>query len=175
MKILVIDDSPDALAVAKARLARENLDVLCAGGGVEGLQIARRERPDVILLDLDMPDMSGFEVCRRLKADAELCMIPVIFLSGSGSLSDKVKGLDLGAVDYVTKPFDGVELQARVRAALRTKRLQDLLTKYAQIDPVTELWNRRAWRNVFGRSGPGSGGMADALRLSWPIWTTSRS
>ena len=71
MKILVIDDSPDALAVAKARLARENLDVLCAGGGVEGLQIARRERPDVILLDLDMPDMSGFEVCRRLKADAE--------------------------------------------------------------------------------------------------------
>lgn len=96
----------------------------------------------MILLDLDMPDMSGFEVCRRLKADAEFCMIPVIFLSGSGSLSDKVKGLDLGAVDYVTKPFDGVELQARVRAALRTKRLQDLLTKYAQIDPVTELWNR---------------------------------
>jgi len=144
MKTLIIDDSPDALVVAKARLVKENLDVICAGGGKEGLKLANQERPDLILLDLDMPDMSGFEVCRQLKADAELCMIPVIFLTGSGSLADKVKGLDLGAVDYVTKPFDGIELQARVRAALRTKHLQDLLTKYAQIDPLTELWNRRA-------------------------------
>jgi diguanylate cyclase (GGDEF)-like protein len=144
MKTLIIDDCPDALAVAKARLAKENLDVLCAGGGKEGLELARRERPDLILLDLDMPDMSGFDVCRALKADAELCMIPVIILSVSGRLADKVKGLDLGAVDYVTKPFDGVELQARVRAALRTKHLQDLLAKYAQVDPLTELWNRRA-------------------------------
>jgi len=144
MKTLIIDDSPDALAIAKTRLAKENLDIFCAGGGKEGLETARRERPDLILLDLDMPDLSGFEVCRQLKADSELCMIPVIFLSGSGCLADKVKGLDLGAVDYVTKPFDGVELQARVRAALRTKHLQDLLTKYAQIDPLTELRNRRA-------------------------------
>ena len=144
MKTLIIDDCPDALAVAKARLAKENLDVLCAGGGKEGLEMARRERPDLILLDLDMPDMSGFDVCRALKADAELCMIPVIILSVSGCQADKVKGLDLGAVDYVTKPFDGVELQARVRAALRTKHLQDLLAKYAQVDPLTELWNRRA-------------------------------
>jgi len=144
MKTLIIDDSPDALVVAKARLVKENLDVICAGGGKEGLKLANQERPDLILLDLDMPDMSGFEVCRQLKADAELCMIPVIFLTGSGSLADKVRGLDLGAVDYVTKPFDGIELQARVRAALRTKHLQDLLTKYAQIDPLTELWNRRA-------------------------------
>ena len=144
MKTLIIDDSPDALVVAKARLVKENLDVICAGGGKEGLKLANQERPDLILLDLDMPDMSGFEVCRQLKADAELCMIPVIFLTGSGSLADKLKGLDLGAVDYVTKPFDGIELQARVRAALRTKHLQDLLTKYAQIDPLTELWNRRA-------------------------------
>jgi two-component system, cell cycle response regulator len=144
MKTLIIDDSPDALAVAKARLAKENLDILSAGGGAEGLETARRERPDLILLDLDMPGMSGFDVCRALKADAELCMTPVIFLTGSGCQADKVKGLDLGAVDYVTKPFDGVELQARVRVALRTKHLQDLLVKYAQVDPLTELWNRRA-------------------------------
>lgn len=144
MKTLIIDDSPDALAVAKARLAKENLDIVCAGGGREGLDTARRERPDLILLDLDMPDMSGFEVCRALKADPALCMIPVIFLTGSGSVADKVKGLDLGAVDYVTKPFDVIELKARVRAALRTKHLQDLLAKYAHVDPLTELWNRRA-------------------------------
>jgi two-component system, cell cycle response regulator len=144
MKLLIVDDSPDALEVAKARLAKENLNILCAEGGIEGLEIARRERPDLILLDLDMPDMSGFDVCRALKAEAELCMIPVLFLSGSTTAEDKVHGLDLGAVDYVTKPFDGFELCARVRAALRTKHLQDLLIEHAHIDPLTGLANRRA-------------------------------
>lgn len=144
MKVLIIDDSSMALTLAKARLAREHLEILCAGGGREGLDIAQRELPDLILLDLDMPDMSGFDVCRALKADSALRMIPVIFLSGSAGLADKVMGLDLGAVDYVTKPFDGVELRARVRAALRTKYLQDLLIKHTQIDPLTGLGNRRA-------------------------------
>jgi len=143
MKVLIVDDSPDGLAIAKARLVKEGLDVVCAGGGCAGLEAAEREQPDLILLDLDMPDMSGFDVCRALKANAELCMIPVIFLSGSGTDDDKIVGLDLGAVDYVTKPFDAFELQARVRAALRTKRLQDLLIHYGQVDPLTELNNRR--------------------------------
>ncbi|MCY2931669.1 MAG: diguanylate cyclase [Planctomycetota bacterium] len=144
MRILLVDDSPDAMAVAKARLAHEGHDILCAGGGKEGLAAAARENPDLILLDVDMPDMSGFDVCRRLKQEAATCSIPVIFLSGSGGTEDKVKGLDLGAVDFVTKPFDAFELRARVRAALRTKHLQDLLRKYALIDPLTELPNRRA-------------------------------
>jgi len=144
MKVLLIDDSPDALAVAKARLSADNLDVVCASDGGAGLEAARREKPDLILLDVDMPDMSGFDVCRTLKSDGELSMIPVIFLTGSTDTADKVKGLDLGAVDYVTKPFDAFELRARVRAALRTKHLQDLLTEHARIDPLTELWNRRA-------------------------------
>ena len=144
MKILIVDDSPDAIAVAKQRLAKEGVEVLCAEGGIPGLEAAKREVPDLILLDVDMPDMLGFEVCRVLKADPDLCMIPVIFLSGSGSPEDKVKGLDLGAVDYVTKPFDAFELRARVRAALRTKHLQDLLIEHAHIDPLTGLPNRRA-------------------------------
>ena len=144
MKILIIDDSPDALAVAKTRLAHEGHEILCAGGGKEGLEIAGRVNPDLVLLDVDMPEMNGYDVCRRLKEDAATCSIPVIFLSGSGGIEDKVKGLDLGAVDFVTKPFDVFELRARVRAALRTKHLQDLLRKYALIDPLTELPNRRA-------------------------------
>ena len=82
MKVLIIDDSPDALQVAKARLAKENLDIVCAEGGIAGLEMARLEKPDLILLDLEMPDMSGFDVCRSLKADLELCMIPVLFLTG---------------------------------------------------------------------------------------------
>ena len=109
-----------------------------------GLKAARSEEPDLILLDLDMPDISGFDVCRSLKADAELCMIPVLFLSGSTTPEDKIVGLDLGAVDYVTKPFDAFELRARVRAALRTKHLQDMLFEHAHIDPLTGLPNRRA-------------------------------
>ena len=76
MKILVIDDSPDALAVARIRLAQEGHEILCAGGGREGLEVAGREEPDLILLDVDMPDVDGFEVCRRLKADASPCCTP---------------------------------------------------------------------------------------------------
>ena len=144
MKVLIIDDDPDALEVAKARLSKEGLDIVCAEGGVAGLKAARIEGPDLILLDLDMPDISGFEVCRNLKADAELCMIPVLFLSGSTTPEDKIFGQDLGADDYVTKPFDAFELRARVRAALRTKHLQDMLFEHAHIDPLTGLPNRRA-------------------------------
>lgn len=153
MKVLIVDDSPDALAIAQARLAREELDIQCAVGGQAGLDAARTFRPDLVLLDVDMPDLSGFEVCKAMKADAELCMIPVIFLSGFDSSEDRVKGLDIGAVDYVAKPFDAFELRARVRAALRTKRLQDLLVEHAHVDPMTELPNRRA--------------MDDCLRCEW--------
>jgi len=144
MKILIVDDSPEDLAVAKVRLSKESLDILCVESGSAGLEAARREKPDLILLDVDMPDMSGFEVCRALKGEAELCMIPVLFLTASSTPEDKVRGLDLGAVDYVTKPFDAFELRARVRAALRTKHLQDLLIEHAHIDPLTGLPNRRA-------------------------------
>jgi len=143
MKVLIVDDSADALALARARLGKEGHELVYADGGKKGLAMAESEKPDLILLDVDMPEMSGFDMCRALKADGELCMIPIIFLSGSGGPEDKVKGLDLGAVDYVTKPFDAFELRARVNAALRTKRLQDLLIEHAKIDPLTGLANRR--------------------------------
>ncbi len=144
VKILIVDDSPEALAVARARLLSEPAEILCAQGGLAGLEAAKREKPDLILLDLDMPDVSGLEVCRTLKADPECSLTPIVFLSGSGSTEDIVRGLDLGAVDYVTKPFNGVELRARVRAALRTKRLEDILVEHAHVDPLTGLANRRA-------------------------------
>jgi two-component system, cell cycle response regulator len=144
MKILIVDDNPDAIAVARQRLSKEGMEIASAEGGIAGLDAARREKPDLILLDVDMPDMPGYDVCRALKADPDLCMIPVIFLSGSATPDDKVTGLDVGAVDYVTKPFDAFELRARVRAAVRTKHLQDLLIEHAHIDPLTGLPNRRA-------------------------------
>jgi len=145
VKVLIIDDSPEAIAVARARLTKEeNLTVLCADGGRSGLEMLKAEKPDLILLDVDMPDISGFDLCRTIKSDLELCMIPIIFLTGSSNAEDKVRGLDLGAVDYISKPFDAFELRARVRAALRTKHFQDLLIEYAHIDPLTSLPNRRA-------------------------------
>jgi diguanylate cyclase (GGDEF)-like protein len=145
VKVLIIDDSPEAIAVAKARLEKEeNLTILCAEWGRPGLEMLKAERPDLVLLDVDMPDISGFDLCRMIKSDPELCMIPVIFLTGSGGTEDKVRGLDLGAVDYISKPFDAFELRARVRVALRTKHFQDLLIEHAQIDPLTSLFNRRA-------------------------------
>ncbi len=144
MKVLIVDDSPQALALARARLAEEDVDIICADGGEAGLHAAEEHKPDLILLDVDMPELSGFDVCRALKNDNKLDLIPVIFLSGSDEAQAKITGLELGAVDYVTKPFDAFELRARVRAALRTKRLQDMLIEKAHIDPLTGLSNRLA-------------------------------
>ncbi len=147
MKVLIVDDSKEALAIAKARLATDDLEIICADSGQEALEIAGREDLDLILLDVDMPGLSGFDVCRKLKDNPELRTIPVIFVTVMAGPEQKVRGLDLGAVDYVTKPFDAFELQARVRAALRAKRFQDLLIEHASIDPLTELPNRRALMN----------------------------
>jgi PleD family two-component response regulator len=143
-KVLIIDDDLNALQIARIRLAKLGFTLLTADGGITGLEVARRELPDLILLDVEMPDLSGFDVCRILKGDAELCMIPVLFLSASTAAVDKVKGLDLGAVDYIAKPFDVAELCARVRAALRTKRIQDMLIERADVDPLTGLPDHRA-------------------------------
>ena len=144
MKVLIVDDSPDTIVIAEARLRKDGLEVVSAPDGGTALLLAGTEKPDLILLDVDMPDMTGFEVCRFLKADPKLSHIPVIFLTAMDDVEQKVHGLDLGAVDYVTKPFDSFELRARVQAALRTKRMADMLIKHAQIDPLTELPNRRA-------------------------------
>lgn len=141
-KILVIDDSPDIHTLVKVRLGKEQLVIRCASDGVSGLAEAREFKPDLILLDVDMPDRDGFAVCADLKSDSMTKDIPVIFLSAATSTKDKIRGLELGATDYVTKPFDPAELQARVRASLRTSELVDLLSKKAMIDGLTGLWNR---------------------------------
>jgi diguanylate cyclase (GGDEF)-like protein len=139
---LLIDDSPLIHTLVAARLKGEALVLHCADGGTAGLNAARDTSPDLILLDVEMPDVNGFEVCRRLKADPCTSSIPVIFLSGACSTEEKIKGLDLGAADYITKPFDPAELRARVRVSLRTKYLLDLLSRKAMIDGLTGLWNR---------------------------------
>lgn len=140
--MLVIDDSVAARRLLVSRLSVESLDIHCVDNAAEGLLEAARLRPSLILLDLDMPRVDGFEALRLLKADPATSGIPVIILSGSGAAADKVMGLEIGAVDYICKPFDYYELVARVRCALRTQRLVEMLAMRAQIDGLTGLWNR---------------------------------
>lgn len=140
--VLLIDDSPAVHALIRARLADEPLTVVCAASGEEGLKSAQSATPDLILLDADLPDLDSLDVCRRLKANAATCNVPIVFLVGSATTENKTLGLELGAADFVAKPFHPVELRARIRAALRTKHLMDLLEKKARIDGLTGLWNR---------------------------------
>jgi len=141
-RVLVIDDSEPIHRLIEARLRPEGLEVIGELDGERGIERAISEEPDLILLDVGLPDVDGFEVCRQLKEHPTTRDVPIIFLTGTTSTDSKVKGLDLGAVDYVTKPFDQVELRARVRAALRTKRLQDILEQQSFLDGLTGLWNR---------------------------------
>ncbi len=140
--VLAIDDSPEIHQLLKVRLKNLDVELAHADCGFDGFDQAMAANPDLILLDVMMPDASGFDICRKLKATTETRNIPVIFLTGASDVDQKVLGFDVGAVDYIQKPFDSAELNARVRAALRTKRFQDMLAQRAMIDGLTGLWNR---------------------------------
>jgi two-component system sensor histidine kinase/response regulator len=125
--VLAVDDEPANLDLLSRRLAALGCGVLRASSGEQALAIAERERPDLVLLDVMMPGIDGWETCRRLKANALTTSIPVIFVTAKDQTDDVVTGFEAGGVDYVAKPFEPVELAARVRSALFTKRLQDEL------------------------------------------------
>ncbi len=141
--MLVIDDSPETHRLLDVRLRAEGINIQASASGADGLADVLRLRPALVLLDLDMPGMDGFEVLRSLKDDATTVNVPVIVISGSEATEDKVTGLELGAIDYVCKPFNFAELRARIRSALRVHELMQLLEQKAQIDGLTGLWNRR--------------------------------
>jgi two-component system, cell cycle response regulator len=141
-RVLIIDDSKNIHALIKARLEGEGLELHSCFNAAQGIAAAGQLLPDLILVDWEMPEVDGFEICRRLKGAPATMTIPVVFLTGIGSPQEKLRGLEAGAVDFVSKPFDPAELRARVRAALRTKYLLDLLNKKAMIDGLTGLWNR---------------------------------
>jgi two-component system sensor histidine kinase/response regulator len=123
-RVLIVDDNESVVLVLSLALREHGFKVLTATNGEEGLDVARSERPDVILLDVMMPQLSGLEVCERLQRDESTRDIPVIFLSARTTTPDRVRGLESGAVDYVTKPFDLDEVLSRVRVALRTGQRQ---------------------------------------------------
>jgi diguanylate cyclase (GGDEF)-like protein len=141
-KLLVIDDSPTVASLIQLRLAAEPIDISTTTDAATGLAMASEKRPDLILLDTDLQGNDGYAVCRELKSRAETMSIPVIFLAGAADPEEKLRGLALGAVDYLEKPFDTAELKARVCSSLKTKYLLDLLSTKAQIDVLSGLWNR---------------------------------
>ena len=156
-RILVVDDHPDNVEIIDARLSSRGFEVETASNGEEALERVRANPPHLILLDVMMPLMDGYEVSRRIKTDPTLPYIPIILVTARDSTQDKVEGLDAGADDYLTKPVNFPELEARVRSMLRIKRLQDeldeknreletankRLRKLSITDGLTGLFNHR--------------------------------
>ncbi|MBU2629903.1 MAG: response regulator, partial [Proteobacteria bacterium] len=125
--ILAVDDKPQNLQFLGKLLSDNGYEVGMAQNGQQALNFVKKNEPDLILLDIMMPDMDGYEVCRHLKADFSLRHIPVIFLTAKTDSTDIVKGFDTGGVDYVTKPFNSAELLARIRTHIELKTLKGLL------------------------------------------------
>jgi phosphate regulon transcriptional regulator PhoB len=118
-KILIVEDDRDIVEMITYNLRADGYEVLSAFTGKDGITVARRERPDLIILDVMLPVMDGFEVCRVLKSTEATACVPIIILSAKSQETDKIVGLELGADDYVTKPFSPRELIARIKAVLR--------------------------------------------------------
>ena len=124
-RVLVVDDILPNVKLLEAKLTSEYFDVLCATSGVEALEILKREHPDIVLLDVMMPGMNGFEVCTRIKEDRATMHIPVVMVTALDQPSDRVAGLEAGADDFLTKPVKDVALFARVRSLVRLKVMMD--------------------------------------------------
>src|SRR5512145_2347608 len=121
-RILVIDDEPDLLELVRINLRQAGYEVETAETGRDALELLRRSAPDLVVLDLMLPDVTGTEICRRMRTDPELADLPIIMLTAKADEVDRVVGLELGADDYVTKPFSPRELTLRVRAVLRRRK-----------------------------------------------------
>lgn len=140
--ILIVDDDPVNVKIL-AEALHSTYRIKIAANGVEALNIAKCEQPDLILLDVMMPHMDGFEVCRRLKSDSNTQKIAVIFVTVLHSEIDEEKGLNLGAVDYIGKPFVMPIIKARIRTYIRLKLQADLLESLSFLDALTHIPNRR--------------------------------
>jgi len=143
MRILIVDDDPPSVKMIGFLLREEGYTILTASSGPEALRLLNEEMPDLVILDVMMPGMDGLEVCRRIRRSTDL---PIIFLSARGEASDRVAGLDVGADDYLPKPFEPSELLARVRAVMRRAdafafgdHLNQLTVAGIHLDPVNNL------------------------------------
>jgi diguanylate cyclase (GGDEF)-like protein len=166
--ILVVDDTANTLELIATILGTEH-KVLTSGDGDTAMKIALQEEPDLILLDIRMPGMDGYQLCKLLKADPVTREIPVIFVTAMDEEREEAKGLELGAIDYITKPLSPPILRARARNHIDLKRQRDQLRRLSAVDGLTGLANRRAfaealekeWRGAIRRNASISLLMAD--------------
>lgn len=133
-KILVVDDQPGNVFLLQDRLNREGYEVITAYDGTSGIKVAKEQNPDLILLDVMMPGIDGFEACREISSHEETKHIPIILVTALNSSEDTQKGFDCGAFDYIKKPFNKIELMARIKAASRFTETQKLLIELEKID-----------------------------------------
>ncbi|MBE3587370.1 MAG: diguanylate cyclase [Thermoanaerobacteraceae bacterium] len=141
--VLIVEDSPLQRQVLARHLTTENLQVITASTGEEALKLVESTRPDLVILDLILPGMDGFEVCRRLKTDQATAVIPVVIITSKSGREERIRGLLCGAEDFLVKPVDRRELLIRTQSLVRRKQLMDTLLNQANRDPLTELYNRR--------------------------------
>lgn len=150
-RILLVDDSPSNIHTL-VQFLRADYKTLVATSGAVALDIAAREQPELILLDVVMPGMDGHEVCRRLKAEPQTQSIPVIFVTGKNEIEDEMAGFELGAVDYITKPYSLPVVQRRIRTHVDLKRYQDQLQRQTLLDGLTGIPNRRCFEQTMTNS-----------------------
>ena len=153
-KILIVDDAETNLMILSNLLAEEG-EIISATDGAQAIALAEADLPDLILLDVSMPGMDGYEVCRRLKSDIRTRDIPIVFVTGRTEDNDQEKGLSLGAIDYILKPYSPLIVLARIRNHLALQKAhQDLkianaeLTRLATTDFLTGVWNRRRFMEL---------------------------
>ena len=149
-KILAIDDGQTDLFLLKIYLKKMGVVAVSAENGLKGIDLAVHERPDLILLDVMLPDIDGFEVCKKLKANTYTSDIPIIFISAKDHICDKIAGLNVGAIDYIAKPFDPGELKARIESVFRTLELEEKISILVDTDELTGLISRRRFFAILG-------------------------
>lgn len=142
--VLIVDDDP-AIVVLLEALLEDTVDVNIATTGEKALEIVAETKIDLILLDVSMPGMDGYQLCEKLKSDSQTQTIPVIFITGKADQTDEAKGLSLGAIDYIAKPINAPIVRARVKNHLELKRYRDLLENQSHVDGLTGIANRRSF------------------------------
>ena len=180
-RVLIVDDEKLNINILN-ELLRDDYQIMVATSGEQALKAVAKMPPDLILLDVMLPDMNGYAVCKSLKNHEETHNIPVIFITVRNNYEEEAFGLDLGAVDFISKPFHNAVVKARVRTHIRLKQKSDMLEKMVAIDGLTDIPNRRAFEELRARewspaSSPSWKSRASCL-TNWPArlakrWTPS--